>query len=225
MRSCDARPVVVLQARTSSVRLPGKVLMDFHGLPLVVHCAKRLSSRGHRVVVATSDCSSDDTLVKVLEKYNVNVYRGSLNNVLSRFHKVVTAESMAHSTIIIRATADNPAPDGELVEEIFKRASGTQNYVTSSHPKSYLPIGLSLEGFSVNSLMAAYDKAKSTHEQEHVTPFIKENEKCVYITNKTFGILPRKDIWTIDTQLQYEKMLRRWGAKNMELTTSWRQLL
>ena len=80
--------LIILQARCSSRRLPGKVLKKINQLPLVVLCFKRLSNKGRRVIVATSNHKSDDKLVNLLKKFKIPYYRGSLNNVLSRYQKI-----------------------------------------------------------------------------------------------------------------------------------------
>ena len=108
--------LIVLQARTSSRRMPGKVLRKINGIPLVVICAKRLSNKGNDLIVATSNEKSDDKLVKVLIKYKIKYYRGSLSNVLSRYQYL--AKKLKKNNYIIRATADNPFPDGEMVKII-----------------------------------------------------------------------------------------------------------
>ena len=93
-----------------------KVLKKISGIPLVILCARRLSNRGAKVIVATSKHKSDDNLVKLLAKNKINYYRGSLPNVLSRYQFL--AKRFKKDDYIVRATADNAFPDGEIVEII-----------------------------------------------------------------------------------------------------------
>ena len=80
--------LIILQARCSSRRFPGKVLKLINGIPLVVLCYKRLSNMGRKVIVATSRHSSDDKLITVLEKHKIPHYRGDLKNVLLRIQVI-----------------------------------------------------------------------------------------------------------------------------------------
>jgi len=99
------RGIVVLQARTSSTRLPCKVMLPVNKIPIVVMAALRASNTGRKVIVVTSKDSSDDDLVALLELRKLNYYRGDLNNVLDR-----TVQSLVEyqdETIVVRLTADN----------------------------------------------------------------------------------------------------------------------
>ena len=108
--------LIILQARSSSNRLPGKVLKKINGIPLVVLCVKRLKNQGSKVIVATSKEKSDDKLVKLLIKEN-KLFRGSLKDVFSRYLSI--AKKYNDDDLILRATADNPLPDGNLVNTIL----------------------------------------------------------------------------------------------------------
>lgn len=165
---------VILQARTTSTRLAAKSLLPIGGFPLAILCAKRLQNTGREVVLATSSDHSDDYLSRVGEKAGINVCRGSLDNVLNRF--VNCANDLSDNDIIIRATADNPLPDGAFVDlliEKFERL-GVTYLSTTNAAFDGLPCGMSLEAFTVRSLRDAGRLAKSQYEREHVTPLIRE---------------------------------------------------
>ena len=101
---------IVLQARTTSTRLPAKVLLPVGGMPLAILCARRLGSSGREVVLATSDTPSDDVLASIAEANAIRVHRGSLDDVLTRF--LDCTADLADEDLIVRATADNAVPDG-----------------------------------------------------------------------------------------------------------------
>lgn len=163
--------VVILQARTNSSRLPGKVLLPLGGYPLVVLAAKRAGNQGHKVIVATSDESTDDTLCEILDYHEIENFRGSLNNTLDRV--VQALASFDDNTIVHRLTADNIFPDGILLDEIEKDFVARKlNYLTSTHKNSGLPYGVSVEVMRLHSLREANYGATSDYDREHVTPHI-----------------------------------------------------
>ena len=136
--------VAVLQARTNSSRLPGKVLLPIKGVPLVVLAARRAANKGIDVVVATSKEESDDALVRVLQEYGISFYRGSLNNTLERI--VGALSGFDDETRVFRLTADNVVPDGQLLEEIAKDFENRKlDYICGNGVESGLPYGVSAE--------------------------------------------------------------------------------
>ena len=170
--------LIILQARCSSKRLPGKVLMKINGIPLVVLIAKRLTNRGSKIIVATSSHKSDDKLIKVLKKNHLNYFRGSLKNVLSRYQMI--AKKLKNNDYIIRATADNVFPDGLLVSKIlnhFKKIK--KNYWRIDKKKHNFPKGLSIEIFTKNKILKL-KKNLNKSDKEHVTKAIYKNNINYY---------------------------------------------
>ena len=159
---------IVLQARTSSSRLPGKVLLPLGGLPLAVLCAKRLERTRTELVLATSDDPTDDVLTAAAERFGVSLFRGDLNDVLSRF--AACAADLHEDDIVVRMTADNPVPDGAFVDQLVRALDerGTR-YVSAQEG---LPYGLGGEAFTVAALREADAFSETAYEREHVTPFI-----------------------------------------------------
>lgn len=165
-------PLVILQARTGSRRLPGKALLDFHGLPLAVLAARRAGNRGARVVVATSDDTSDDALAGTLRRHAITVIRGPLDDVLGRF--LLALGDTPDAAPVVRLTGDNILPDGALIADVLTdfEARGL-DYVTTNDPASGLPYGCSVEVTRAGHLRRAAAQANTTHEREHVTPAIR----------------------------------------------------
>ena len=112
--------LAVLQARMSSNRLPGKVLMEVNGKPMIYWQIQRIlqSKEISKIVVATSDYPADDVLVKYLESINCSFVRGSLEDVLARFIKV---ENIYSPDSIIRLTGDCPLVMPELIDSMLKK--------------------------------------------------------------------------------------------------------
>jgi spore coat polysaccharide biosynthesis protein SpsF len=165
-------PLIILQARTGSHRLPGKALLDFHGLPLAVLAARRAGNRGARVVVATSLDPGDDALADTLHRHGIAVRRGPLEDVLDRF--TVALGDTPDAAPVVRLTGDNILPDGALIADVLAafEAEGL-DYVTTTDPASGLPYGCAVEITRAGHLRRAAAEARTTHEREHVTPAIR----------------------------------------------------
>lgn len=197
--------LIILQARCSSNRLPGKVLKKINGIPLVVLCYKRLTNKGRKAIVATSNNKSDDKLINTLRKYKIPFYRGSLNNVLSRYQDV--AKKMKLSDIIIRATSDNAVPDGNLVEIIHSHfLKSRKDYIQIDHLLHGIPKGIRLEILNVKKLLSL-KKNLTKADKEHVTYQIYRRKREYY--NYYFkSLISKKNLdnmsLSIDTLEEYK---------------------
>lgn len=199
----------LLQARTNSTRLPGKSLLTIAGLPLAVLAAKRLGNKGHNVILLTSDSNYDDELTLVALDNKVKVFRGSLNNVLERF--LSSTDGYHEDTLIVRATADNPIPDGNLIN-LMEQAFTSENlyYLKCDGCESNAPIGLSLELFRLSSLRNSASKTKNTYDLEHVTPSLKKSGPVtVYKLNIPEIINEKIGIDYLEDYLRVSKIFRK----------------
>ena len=115
-----SKPIVILQSRYNSKRLPGKALKKINNIPIIVLCAKRLSNKGNKVFVATSRQKNDDKIISILKKYKINYFRGDINNVYSRYVKIIKNNFLKKDQLIVRATGDNIVPDGNLINLLTK---------------------------------------------------------------------------------------------------------
>lgn len=195
--------LIILQARSNSKRLPGKVLKKINGIPIVIISAKRLSNRGADIIVATSIKKSDDKLVKVLTRNKVNYFRGSLNNVLDRYQQI--AKKLNKDDFIIRATADNIFPDGEIVEEITKHINNIgADYYGINHKNYFLPKGLGIEIFTVKKILSLKKNLKKK-DREHVTlPIYYKKDK--YLKQKKIKkLINKKDLSKISVSIDKKK--------------------
>lgn len=167
------KAIAVLQARTNSTRLPGKILLPVCGIPIVVLAAKRAANRERRVIVATSIEPSDDVLVSVLKQHGIEVFRGSLDNTLSRF--VGAISDCDDGMPVIRLTADNVLPDGEFLDAIEAdfRARGLK--YLSCNNTSGLPYGVSAEITRAGTLRDAAKNTNDPYDLEHVMPWVIRN--------------------------------------------------
>lgn len=163
--------IAVLQARTNSSRLPGKVLLPIKGVPLAVLAAKRAANTGRDVIVATSLESSDDGLAALIQSHGLRCFRGSLENTLDRVVNALTTYD--DQTIVFRLTADNVFPDGALLDEVEGEflAKGLE-YLCCNGEYSGLPYGMSVEVTRLCHLREAASESTSAYDQEHVTPYV-----------------------------------------------------
>jgi glutamate-1-semialdehyde 2,1-aminomutase len=174
-----ASPVIVavIQARMSSSRLPGKVLMDLGGRPVLDHAvaAARCAPGIDRVAIATSTDPSDNPIAAYGEEADVRVHRGPLADVLGRFGVAVAAEDLQPGDAVMRLTADCPLLDATVLGLVAERfRSGGVAFVSNTDPVSW-PDGLDCELFRVDALRAAVGEARRSDDREHVGPFIRRN--------------------------------------------------
>jgi spore coat polysaccharide biosynthesis protein SpsF (cytidylyltransferase family) len=189
------RTVCIIQARMSSTRLPGKVLLPLAGRAVLAHVLERLSycTTLSEVVVATSDDPSDDGLVQWCLDQDVKVFRGSLNDVLDRYyHCALSYQAQA----VVRITADCPALDPNLVDEVvmgFKGGAYDLYYLGGEFPD-----GLDCAVFSFSALQRAWCEAKLPSEREHVGPYVVNHPEYfrISILNKFKGLNHYR--WTLD---------------------------
>ena len=218
--------LIILQARSSSKRFPKKVLKKIKGIPLVVLCYKRLTNKNSKAIVATSNKKSDDKLVNILKKNQIPYFRGSLNNVLSRYQKI--AQQMPLKNLIIRATSDNPFPDGNLVEIICSHfIKSKKDYMQIESELHGLPKGIRLEIFTVKKLLSL-KKNLSIKDKEHVTYKIYKNRKHFYkyiFDNLKLKNNLSKVSVSIDSLYEYKYVKKIFEKFNNPITVSFRKLL
>jgi len=185
--------------------------MPIAGIPLVHLCAIRARNDFSRLVVATSDESSDNELAEMLIEAGVEVFRGSLTNVLSRFIDIVDSHMLADDDTIIRLTGDNPIVDGEFLKILKTAWEKLGLDYLSGHPvdisNTNWPYGLSAEFVKVGLLRDGYLSDKSDSNLEHVTTYARANAK-----NKAYGdqvtdlTFKKKYYLTIDTIEDYKRV-------------------
>lgn len=167
----------IIQARMTSSRLPGKVLMPVLGEPLLLHQLRRLRRARtiDRIVLAITGNAADDPLEDFAKRQGLPVFRGSECDVLARFEGA--AETCApDSGVIVRVTSDCPLMDPAIVDGQvgwFLEHRNSCDYATVG-PDLRLPCGTSVEVFTREALRTAHERATSKHDREHVTPWIKD---------------------------------------------------
>jgi spore coat polysaccharide biosynthesis protein SpsF len=190
--------VAILQARCSSTRLPNKILEKILDKAMIQHQLERIQrcKNIEQLVVATSTDESDDKLVDLCEKLNVNIYRGDLNNVLDRFYQTAL---LYNADIVVRLTGDCPLADPKLIDEVIQLHIKEQNNYTSNTETETFPDGLDVEVFNFLDLKHAWKNAVNTSDLEHVTPYIRNNQ-MIQKGSYTSEINYSNYRWTVDEQ-------------------------
>jgi spore coat polysaccharide biosynthesis protein SpsF len=163
--------LAILQARTTSSRLPGKVLKPILGVPMLARQIERVRRCREidRLVIATSDQSSDDSVRELCDHQAVTCFRGSLNDVLDRYYRAAKPYAPQY---VVRLTGDCPLSDPELIDAAIRMCrDGRFDYVTNALNDGY-PQGLDVEVMRFECLQQAQQEARLPWQREHVTPFI-----------------------------------------------------
>ena len=172
----DGRGVVtVVQARTGSTRLPGKVLLTACGEPLLLLMLERLAraKRAGTVVVATTKLPEDDAIEALAGRCGVPCFRGSTEDLLDR-HLGAAREFGAR--YVVKVPSDCPLVDPAIVDRvlgIFLAAADRFDYVSNLHPMTW-PDGMDVEVMTLDALETASGASWRKHEREHTTPYLWE---------------------------------------------------
>ncbi|MBR9972873.1 aminotransferase class III-fold pyridoxal phosphate-dependent enzyme [Magnetospirillum sulfuroxidans] len=198
------KTVAIIQARLSSTRLPGKVLLPLAGRPVLEWVARAGQAIPgiDAVVIATSDQPDDDAVAAWADGYGIACHRGPLDDVLTRFALAAQAEN---ADILLRLTGDCPLLDPQVCGQVLAllKRQGL-DYASNAAPQTW-PDGLDCEAFTRAALDTARTEAIAPAEREHVTPFIRDRRDRFRV-----GGLPsplpglHTERWTLDESRDLE---------------------
>ncbi len=191
--------VALIQARMGSSRLPGKILMDINGRPMLWHVFSRLR-RCHLlddVVIVTTSESKDDDVESFCRLHQISCFRGSEQDVLDRYYQAAIA---CKADIIVRITADCPLIDPVITDKVINAFlshpggyCGAANIIERTYPR-----GLDTEVFVFPAVETAWKTASMPHHREHVTSFLYEHPEFFQV----LSVKQDKDLsgmrWTVD---------------------------
>jgi spore coat polysaccharide biosynthesis protein SpsF len=163
--------IAIIQARSGSSRLPGKVLAPVLGQPMLALQIERVrrARRLEGLVVATSESPADDAVAQVAVDCGTAVYRGALEDVLDRvYHAAVQAEA-SH---VVRLTGDCPLIEPQVIDLVVGDHLRVGADYTSNTLVRTFPDGLDVEVIRFRALAEAHSEARLPSEREHVTPFV-----------------------------------------------------
>jgi spore coat polysaccharide biosynthesis protein SpsF len=165
--------LIVVQARTGSTRLPGKVLLPAAGAPLLQRLVERLRAVRHEfeLVVATTGEPADDRIATLCAEIGVGCFRGHPTDLLDRHYQAARA---AGAGAVAKIPSDCPLIDPAVVERVlgfWSARAGECDYVSNLHPATW-PDGNDVEVMSFTALEQAWREARAPFEREHTTPFL-----------------------------------------------------
>lgn len=195
--------VAILQARVSSSRLPGKVLLPLAGAPMLQRQIERIRRARlvDKLIVATSSEPADAAIVELCRQLGVDSFAGSLNDVLDRF---VKAARPAAPDWVVRLTGDCPLADPAVIDLVVQKALTDDLDYASNAIEPTFPDGLDVEVIRMSALEAAWREARLTSEREHVTPFVRKRPERFRVAN----VRQAEDLshlrWTVDEPADYK---------------------
>lgn len=174
--------VAIIEARMSSNRLPGKVLMTLAGEPVLAHIVRRAKTIHSlsQVVIATTTNPRDDAIVAFAQSEEVAVFRGSEKDVLGR---VFSAARAFDADAVLELTGDNPILDCKLAGQLIRIFKTNQFDLVTNNFKRTFPMGVDMSMVSMNALSRSASEAKEEEDREHVLRFIHQRPRLFSIYN------------------------------------------
>jgi spore coat polysaccharide biosynthesis protein SpsF len=200
---------IIVQARMNSTRLPGKVLKTVLNKPLLEYQIERLRQvkLADEIVIATTINTSDQPIVDLCDRLSIPFYRGSEDDVLSRYHG---AAMQFQADVVVRVTSDCPVIDPQVIDQIMQYyidAYPKYDYVSNCLSRTY-PRGMDTEVFSFKSLDEAFYQATAQGDREHVTPFIYRQFDRYNLGQVSYFKNHSEHRWTVDTLEDFELIKR-----------------
>ena len=217
------KAVAIIQARMGSARLPGKVLKQVVGRPMLALMIERLKSAESldQIVLAIPDSSKDDALAQVGPEFGAAVFRGREADVLKRY---LDAAEQFDAGIVVRLTADCPLVDPELVDQVVAELQRTgTDYCSNTDPRTY-PDGLDAEAFTIQALRLAAQHATDKSDREHVTPWLRRANEVARASVQ--GQVDHAQLrWTVDESVDLEVIRNVFEHFKPDIHFGWRDVL
>ncbi len=198
--------LAIIQARMGSSRLPGKVLLQASGKPLLQWQLERVAqAKGiDRTMVATTVNDSDKAIAELCKQLGIGFYQGSENDVLDRYYQAALHGGCSEQDSVIRLTADCPLIDPSIIREVIRLFENTGvDYASNVNPPTF-PDGLDIEIFRFSALLKAWQEAGLKSEREHVTPYIRNHPEIFSQANYAGDRDFSSQRWTVDEQRDFD---------------------
>lgn len=202
---------IIVQARMTSTRLPGKVLLPLGGKPMLARLVERLQRvrLANTIVIATTTNAADEPIVDLCRRLGVPCHRGSERDVLARYAE---AAGTHQADVVVRITSDCPLIDPALIDAVIARYQQNDADCVSNMLPPTWPYGMAVEVFSARALAEAHAEASAPAEREHVTPFLYARPQRYRLRNFASPTDLSGQRWTVDTPEDYELVQRLFDA-------------
>ena len=183
-----------------STRLPGKVMMDLCGSPVLEHVVKRLNESKliDEIIIATSEDENNKPIIDFCMKNNVGCFVGSEDDVLDRYYQTAIENNVNDDDIIIRITSDCPLIDSSVVDRVINEHISNENDYTANVLECTYPDGLDCEVFNFATLKDAWINSNLSSQREHVTLYIRDNSDKFKLANVKNDVDLSDLRWTLD---------------------------
>jgi spore coat polysaccharide biosynthesis protein SpsF len=193
--------IAIIQARMGSTRLPGKVLLDLAGEPMLARVVDRVRRAGRidDIVVATTVSGEDDRIVSLCRERGWRWFRGEVDDVLDRYFRAATE---ARAGIVVRITSDCPLIDPVVVDRVveeFAKGRESTDYASNIFPLRTFPRGLDTEAIGYGALERSWREEREMRYREHVTQYILRHPQLFRIRSVTNDTDLSGHRWTVDT--------------------------
>jgi spore coat polysaccharide biosynthesis protein SpsF len=237
------RVIAIIQGRMSSSRLPGKILADIAGQPMLQRVFMRTtrSATVTQTIFATTTDASDDPVAEYCDFSGIPFTRGSLFDVLDRYYQTAKGTK---ADVIVRITADCPVIDPALIDDVVNTLlEGEYDFVCNRLPPPWsrtYPIGLDVEACTFKVLEKAWKKAKEPQHREHAMPYFYEGVELSAVSRqRSEGVSPRgfrvallnhitnfgNFRWTVDTLEDLEFMRQVYSRFDSRDDFTWKEVL
>lgn len=203
------RRVIIVQARMTSTRLPGKVMVHVAGRPMLAQqiCRLKECAMADEIVIATTTNLADEPIVDLAHREGMGFFRGSEHDVLGRY---VGAARQTQADVIVRITADCPLIDPQITDRVISELinHATECDYASNVIKRTYPRGLDVEAFFFDTLLRMDRLAKSQQAREHVTVFLLSEAPEIFLCRSVVDSENNANLrWTVDTEVDL-KLIR-----------------
>ena len=197
------KTIVIVQARMTSTRLPGKVMLPLGNKTVLGQVLSRCwKIKGIDDVCCAIPEGKDHDIIEIeAMKYKASIYRGSEFDVLDRYYQ---AGKFHQADIMMRITSDCPLIDPDVCSLVLnKHLEGASEYTCNNMPPTW-PHGFDCEVFGIDALGLCHREAQTHEEREHVTPWMRSNLKCYNVLNESGNFYSER--LTLDTSEDYQKI-------------------
>ncbi len=163
---------IIIQARMTSTRLPGKVMLPLCGKTVLEVMIERLKSFKKNIIIATTNDGSQKPIIDICKELDLKYYEGDTSNVLNRYYEAAVKYGAEDNDIIVRLTSDCLVIDEEIVKSTIEFFKNTSSDYSSASGEGGYPRGMNTEVFHFSLLKEAHINVTEDFEKEHVTPYI-----------------------------------------------------